>query len=76
MASSELKSASKMFLFAINLVTFILGLVLVLLGAYLQIQFDFYVAFLDDAFYSLASWCITMGVIVCVVSFLGEVLLQ
>ncbi len=97
---TRLRSATKCFLFSINLVTFIFGLVLFFLGVVLQTRYArYFFASEDDApvvgvgaadggdeeghsspsspsssspFYNLSAWCTAMGVVVCVVSFLGE----
>ena len=94
---SKLRSATKCFLFSINLVTFIFGLVLFFLGVVLQTRYARYwfqessqddndaqegggeAGIEDDlappprsSYYNLAAWCTAMGVVVCVVSFLGE----
>ena len=68
----DLKSVSKYFLFGINLVAFICGIILFFLGVVLQTQYSTYFNFLDSSFYSISLWCLVMGVIVCLVSFLGE----
>ncbi len=109
----QLRSATKCFLFSINLITFIFGLVLFFLGLVLQtrhgqvknhaisidpplflatLKFQYFFSDSDDdgkeggeqgstppstsstssAFYDLSAWCTAMGVIVCIVSFLGE----
>ncbi|CAM6055150.1 unnamed protein product [Sphagnum tenellum] len=68
---SDLKSVSKYFLFFINCVTFICGLVLLFIGVVLQTQYSSYFDFLEGSFLSVSVWCIVMGVVVAAVSFLG-----
>ena len=68
----DLKSVSKYFLFAINCVTFVCGLILLFLGVVLHTQYSEYFEFLETSFFNVSVWCIVMGVIVAVVSFFGE----
>jgi hypothetical protein len=69
---SNFHVVSKHLLFSINCITFICGLILFFLGVVLQAQYATYFEFLDDSFYSVSLWCLAVGVIVCLVSFLGE----
>ncbi len=67
----KLRSVSKYMLFTINCVTLICGLILFFLGVVLQTQYATYFEFLDGSFYNVSLWCLVVGVIVCLVSFLG-----
>ena len=69
----DLKDVTKYFLFFINCVTFICGLVLFFLGIVLQTRYKTYFEFMDSSLYSISVWCLVMGVVVCLVSFLGTI---
>lgn len=69
--ANEMRDLSKYILFFINCLTFICGMVLLFLGIYLHTQYSTYYDFMDSSFYTFAIWCLVMGVIVCLVSFLG-----
>eukprot|EP00095_Tigriopus_kingsejongensis_P009764 maker-scaffold422_size175911-snap-gene-0.37 protein:Tk09764 transcript:maker-scaffold422_size175911-snap-gene-0.37-mRNA-1 annotation:"cd63 antigen" len=68
---SEMQDLSKYILFFINCITFICGVVLLFLGVYLHAQLSTYYDFMDSALYTFAVWCLILGVVVCLVSFLG-----
>ena len=71
----DLKQMSKYFLFFINCVTFICGLVLFFTGIVLHSRYSSYFDFLNNSFFSISTWSLVMGVLLCLVSFLGELCL-
>ena len=65
----QMRSVCKYLLFSVNCVACICGLVLFFFGVILEAKHATYFDFLHSSFYAVA---VVVGVIVCLVSFLGE----
>ena len=66
----HMRSVCKYLLFSVNCVACICGLVLFFFGVILEAKHATYFDFLHSSFYAVAS---VVGVIVCLVSFLGKI---